>query len=72
ASGQPQELGTAAQQAIDSIKRPDDPKYATSALVERLAIIEKQNQDLEKRLKGLAEKPEKRPAASASPLRRTR
>ncbi|MCI0748244.1 MAG: HEAT repeat domain-containing protein, partial [Verrucomicrobia subdivision 3 bacterium] len=33
ASGQPQELGTAAQQAIDSIKRPDDPKYATSALV---------------------------------------
>jgi aminopeptidase N len=45
----------AAQAAIEAIRRPENPKLATAALVERLAAIEKHNQELEKKLKELSD-----------------
>jgi aminopeptidase N len=45
-----------ARAAIEAIRRPEDPKTATAGLVERLAAIEKHNQELEKTLKKLSDK----------------
>ena len=44
----------AAQDALAELRRPADPRQATSALLERLMTIEKQNQNLEKKIKELA------------------
>jgi aminopeptidase N len=46
----------AAREAVEAIRRPEDPKSATAALVERLAAIEKHNQEMEKKLKELSDK----------------
>jgi aminopeptidase N len=46
----------AAQRALDRIRRPEDPRQANTALLERLAALEKQNQQLERRLKELADR----------------
>lgn len=56
ASGRPEEVRSAARQAIDAIRRPEDPKQATAAMLERLGAIEKQNQELDARLKELLKK----------------
>jgi aminopeptidase N len=56
ASGRPEEVRTAARLAIETIRRPEDPKQATAAMLERLGAIEKQNQELEARLKELLQK----------------
>jgi HEAT repeat protein len=55
----------AAREAIDSIKRPDDPKASLSAVIERLTALEKRNQELEREINALktpAVKPPKRAA----------
>ena len=46
----------AARDAIDAIRRPDNPKQATAGLLDRLTAIEKHNQELEKKLKDLTDK----------------
>jgi aminopeptidase N len=56
ASGRPEEVRAATRLAIEAIRRPEDPKQATSALVERLEAIEKQNRELDARLKELLQK----------------
>ena len=43
----------AAEGALADLRRPEDPRQATSAVLERLRVIEKQNQELEKKLKEL-------------------
>src|SRR5262245_54656004 len=40
--------------AIQAIRRPEDPKQAPAALMERLAAIEKRNQELERQVKELS------------------
>jgi aminopeptidase N len=55
-SARAESLRRAAEQAIAAISRPQDPKGATAGLSKRLAAIEKKNQELEKRLKDLADK----------------
>lgn len=55
-SAQPEEIRSAAQDAIAAIRRPDDPKQSVSGLLDRLATLEKQNQQLEKKVKELTEK----------------
>lgn len=55
-SARSESLRNAAKEAVEAIKRPEDPKRATNALIERLATIEQQNQQLEKKLKELTEK----------------
>jgi HEAT repeat protein len=44
---------TAAREAIESIKRPDDPKASMAAVLDRLTALEKRNQELEKQIKAL-------------------
>jgi aminopeptidase N len=44
----------AAEGALAELRRPEDPRQATSAVLERLRVIEKQNQELEKKLKELS------------------
>jgi aminopeptidase N len=56
ASGRPEEVRSAARLAIEAIRRPADPKQATAALLERLEAIEKQNRELDARLKELLQK----------------
>jgi aminopeptidase N len=51
-------LRKAAKTAIEMIQHPQDPKQVAAGLIERLAVLEKQNQELEKRVKELAEKVE--------------
>jgi hypothetical protein len=54
-----EEVQHALRGATESIRRAEDPKRATSALIERLEAIEKQNQALEKKLKSLSEQLER-------------
>lgn len=54
-SARSQSLRNAAKDAIEAIQRPEDPKRATSALLERLAAIEQQNQQVEKKLRELTD-----------------
>jgi HEAT repeat protein len=49
-------VGQFAAAAIQAIRRPEDPKQGTAALVERLAAIEKRNQELEKKIKELSDR----------------
>jgi HEAT repeat protein len=51
-------LRQAAAEAIQAIQRPEDPKRATAGLLERLGVLEKQNQELERKLRELANKVE--------------
>ena len=51
-----EDVRKAAESAIDAIKRPEDPKRATSGLIDRLDTLEKQNQEMEKKLKALTER----------------
>ena len=55
-SGRPEEVRSAARLAIEAIRRPEDPKQATAALLERLEAIEKQNRELDAQLKDLLKK----------------
>jgi aminopeptidase N len=56
ASGRSEEVRSAARFAIEAIRRPEDPKQATAALIERLGAIEKENREMEARLKELQKK----------------
>jgi len=47
---------SAAEGAIGAIKRPEDPKRATGGLIDQLDTLEKQNQELEKKLKALTDR----------------
>ena len=42
--------------AIQAIRRPEDPERVPAALVERLAAVEKRNQELEKQIKELSDR----------------
>jgi aminopeptidase N len=55
-SARKESLRKAAQRAIEASSRPKDPKQSTAALLERVRAIEKQNQELEKRLKEISDK----------------
>jgi len=59
-----------AESAIDAIKRPEDPKRATGELINRLDTLEKQNQELEKKLKTLTDRLDAT-AKGGSPAKRT-
>jgi HEAT repeat protein len=54
ASARKKNVRTAAEGALAELRRPEDPRQATSAVLERLRVIEKQNQELEKKLKELS------------------
>jgi len=45
---------TAAEGALAELRSPQDPRQATSTVLERLRTVEKQNQELEKKLKELS------------------
>jgi HEAT repeat protein len=49
-------ISKAAKAAIEMIQHPQDVKQVAAGLVERLTILEKQNFDLEKKVKELTEK----------------
>ena len=53
ASARKASVRRAAQGALAELRRPADPRQATSALLDRLMTIEKQNQNLEKKIKEL-------------------
>ncbi len=55
-SARGEDVRKAAESAIDAIKRPEDPKRATSGLIDRLDTLEKQNQEMEKKLKALTDR----------------
>jgi aminopeptidase N len=61
-------LRKAAQRAVEAIQRPENPKQATTALIQQLGAIEKQNQELEKKLKDLSDKLD---ALKESPKKKT-
>jgi HEAT repeat protein len=42
--------------AIQAIRRPEDPKRAPAALLERLAAVEKRNQELQRQVKELSDR----------------
>jgi len=50
-----EDVSRAAEDAIGAIKRPEDPKRATAGVIDRLDTLEKQNQELEKKLKALTD-----------------
>jgi HEAT repeat protein len=54
ASARKTNVRRAAEGALAELRRPEDPRQATSAVLERLRAIEKQNQELEKKLKELS------------------
>jgi aminopeptidase N len=56
AGSQGEEVHGAAEAAIASIKRAEDPKHSIAGLVERLDTLERQSQDLEKKVKALADR----------------
>src|SRR5438034_624370 len=55
-SARGEDVRKAAESAIDAIKRPEDPKRATGGLIDRLDTLEKQNQEMEKKLKALTDR----------------
>jgi hypothetical protein len=55
-SARGEEVRRAAETAIGAIKQPEDPKRATPGLIDRLDTLEKQNQEMEKKLKALTDR----------------
>jgi aminopeptidase N len=55
-SARPESLRKAAQHGIDAIARAPDPRQVTAGLMQRLSALEKQNQELERKLKDLSTK----------------
>ena len=58
-SARAETVRASAREAIESIKRPDDPRASVSAVLERLAALEKRNQELEKQIKALKPAPQR-------------
>jgi aminopeptidase N len=54
ASARPESLRKAAQNGIEAIARAPDPRQVTTGLMQRLSALEKQNQEMEQKLKELS------------------
>jgi aminopeptidase N len=66
-SGRPELIRAAAREGIEAIRQPEDPKQATSALLQRLEAIEKKNQELEAKIKELTQKASTSKASAEKP-----
>jgi aminopeptidase N len=67
ASARPESLRKAAQRAMADIARAPDPRQTAIGLAQRLGAIEKQNQELERKLKEMADKLEAMKQAKKQP-----